>query len=1132
MGRGGMGGILRSGVAAAVAGLVLGTAGGVPASASPDDELIWEEGTVASVVDGDTLIASFDAGSGARGSTRVRTIGVQAPETSPAECGASQAKARLRGLLPVGDRVQTRSIDVRSFDDHSGGRIVRSLYAQDEEGNWYDTSRGTVSDGWLLWFPRSASSATKAEWAHNLEYRVLADDASTERRGLWSADLCGTSPYPGADLRVWAKYWGTEKVYVENRSATDVDLSGWTIRDSALNYRRLPAGTVVPAGQAREVYSGDLGLNNLPADNPAFEGDAVYLMDNAGPHRTGNLRAWFPYPCVPDRCRDPLVGSLAITDVRLVPPATRPPSPAGSVAAVASTDGSGNVTVTWAHAADPGGPGLRYRVAATTGPGAAAPSAAEVTGTSHTFAGLVLGQPYTFSVTAVSRGGSATPTPPTSPVAPAGPPGTPGAPVVAVRDAGTVAVSWSSPPTGGFDVLGYDVSALEDPTKGCSTTDGATSCLVGGLATGTPYSFVVRAINPVASSAASLPSSPVTPAAPLPVGSEPPGPPTDVVATASDGAAVVSWTPPGTDGGHQVTSYRVLASPGDSTCTAAGGTTSCRITGLDNETQYTATVVAGNAAGEGPPSAPSNPVTPFRSATARSSSTTPPPPVADPWIGGQHIDLRNTSDRPLRVGGYGLWDAQSSRYQNGGRIENRAAYLFPMDTRIAPGQTLRVQLTAEPPPVLPADPGGLTRLWSGRDGFVGATSDFVEVASLTGSQVACTATPGGSCRAARPVSAASPPVGVTARTTSRSVTVAWGAPISSGGTPITGYTATAFDSPAGGRAIRSCRTSGAGRSCTFPAGVGTRYYVEVVASNAQGPSGPSWRVLAAPRTVPSAPPRVAVSGTPGGVNVSWAPAAPNGAPVLRYTASAYTARTGGSPTGSCTTAGSTLTGCTIWGLPGGTTYFVDVTATNRAGVGSASGPRVAGRPGPGGALSTYSKGRVTVRWDPPAPGSTTVTGYTATLYSRSSGGSRLGGCTAPAGATQCTTQKMKKRSKYHIELTMRSAAGAFTIRPRIVTGPPRKASAPKVTGATPRGRKVEITWAPPRSAGYTYLTSYGARLYSKSRGGSVKARCSADASTLTCTTRSMKKGRYYAAVRVKNSKGWSAWSKRVKVVVR
>ena len=151
--------------------------------------------------DGDTLNARLTAGPGLLGDRRIRTIGVQAPEVgTPPECGAAQATDRLRAQLPPGAPVQARSVEVASSDDYSGGRIVRSLYAQDEEGNWYDTSRGTVSDGWMMWFPLAADSANKPEWAHNLEYRVLADDAASQGRGLWSRDLCGVVQ-PDANLR-------------------------------------------------------------------------------------------------------------------------------------------------------------------------------------------------------------------------------------------------------------------------------------------------------------------------------------------------------------------------------------------------------------------------------------------------------------------------------------------------------------------------------------------------------------------------------------------------------------------------------------------------------------------------------------------------------------------------------------------------------------------------------------------------------------------------------------------------------------------------------------------------------------------------------------------------------------------
>jgi hypothetical protein len=317
--------------------------------------------------------------------------------------------------------------------------------------------------------------------------------------------------------------------------------------------------------------------------------------------------------------------------------------------------------------------------------------------------------------------------------------------------------------------------------------------------------------------------------------------------------------------------------------------------------------------------------------------------------------------------------------------------------------------------------------------------------------------------------------------------------------------------------------------------LGGTFYAEVVARNSQGVSAPSApRVQGMPRTAPAAPGTVTVSGGSGSVNVTWSAAAPNGAAVTSYTAAAYTTATGGNPASQCSTTDGSLA-CTIPGLKQGTPYFIDVTATNRVGVGAASSPRSPGTPsGAPTALSTWSKRKVTVRWDPPAPGPSEITGYSAVVYGKAAGGKKLGRCTAPAGATKCRTKKLKqkKKSKYYIALTTRASVGSFTVSPRIVTGPPRKAGKPTVTSATPAGTRVAISWAAPRFTGYTYLKKYRARLYTKYRKGKVRATCYRAPSKLTCTTKNVKKRKYYAAVQVKNKKGWSAWSKRVKVVVR
>jgi hypothetical protein len=87
-----------------------------------------------------------------------------------------------------------------------------------------------------------------------------------------------------------------------------------------------------------------------------------------------------------------------------------------------------------------------------------------------------------------------------------------------------------------------------------------------------------------------------------------PGAPTGVTATAGNASATVSFTAPASNGGSPITSYTVTASPGGATAT--GSASPITVPNLTNGTAYTFTVTATNAIGTGPPSAPSNSVTP------------------------------------------------------------------------------------------------------------------------------------------------------------------------------------------------------------------------------------------------------------------------------------------------------------------------------------------------------------------------------------------------------------------------------------------------------------------------------------------------------------------------------------------
>jgi Fibronectin type III domain len=97
-----------------------------------------------------------------------------------------------------------------------------------------------------------------------------------------------------------------------------------------------------------------------------------------------------------------------------------------------------------------------------------------------------------------------------------------------------------------------------------------------------------------------------------------------VTATFGNGSAAVTWQQPATDGGSPMTSYTVTSqviSPGGGTTpqvTVPASTTTTIVNGLTNGTTYIFTVVATNAIGTGPASAPSNPVTPVGAITGLS----------------------------------------------------------------------------------------------------------------------------------------------------------------------------------------------------------------------------------------------------------------------------------------------------------------------------------------------------------------------------------------------------------------------------------------------------------------------------------------------------------------------------------
>jgi hypothetical protein len=760
---------------------------------------------------------------------------------------------------------------------------------------------------------------------------------------------------------------------------------------------------------------------------------------------------------------------------------------------IVAVGGNGQATITFTPPANTGGTLITsYTVTSSPGGFTATGGSSPITIT-----GLTNGVTYTFTVTATNIYGTSISSATSNAVTPAT---VPGSPIIgtATHGNGQATITFSAPVSnGGSAITSYTVTS----SGGHTATGGSSPLIVTGLTNGVAYTFTVTATNAVGTGNASASSNSVTPATV-------PNSPIIGTATAGNGQATITFTPPVNNGGSAITSYTVTSSPGG--LTATGGTSPITITGLTNGVAYTFTVTATNAEGVSVASATTNSVTP---------ATIPDAPTIGVATegngqatitftpgnnGGSNILYYTVTSNP---GGFIVHGGSSPITVTG--LSNGTAYTFTVTATNAYGtSSASVASNAVTPATAPDAPTGVVAVRGngqasvsftpGNNGGSAITSYTVtssggQTASGGSSPIIVTGLSNGATYTftvtatnaygtssasvvSDPITPATvpgaPTIG-TATAANGEATITFSPPISNGGLPITSYTVTS----SGGQ------TATGGTSPIIVLGLvnGTTYTFTVTASNAVGTSTASASSNSVvPANVPDAPTIGTATSGNGQATITFTPGGTGGSAITSYTVTSsggQTASGGSSP-------------ITVLGLVNGTTYTFTVTATNIFGTSTASATSNSVTPAtvpdaPIIGTATAANGQATVTFSAPVSnGGSTITSYTVTSS---------GGQTATGGSSPITVLGLTNGVSYTFTVVAINSVGSSTasaVSNSII--PATIPDAPTIGVATGGNGQATITFTPPINNGGSAITSYTVT----SSGGHIN---SAGSSPITVT---------------------------------
>jgi hypothetical protein len=465
------------------------------------------------------------------------------------------------------------------------------------------------------------------------------------------------------------------------------------------------------------------------------------------------------------------IGDGTATASTAATPATIPGAP--TIGTITPTDGTLSIAFT---AGTTGGSAITNYKYSTNGGGLFTACSPTQTTSPIVITGLSNGTSYNIQIMAVNANGDGTATVSTA-ATPSVAAIAPSAPTITgiTPSSGQLSVAFTAGSNGGSAITNYKYSSDNGSTfTACSPEQTNSPVVITGLTNGTLYNIQLIAVNAIGDGTATS-STAATPA-------NVPDAPTIGTATAGNAQASVVFTAPESNGGSSITSYTATSSPDG--FTSVGASSPLVVSGLTNGTAYTFTVTATNVIGIGAPSSASNSVTP---------ATTPGAPT---------IGVITPANGQLSV-------AFTAGSTGGSAITN---YKYSSDngatfTACSPEQT--------------TSPVVITGLTNGTPYSV-----QLKAVNIVGDGTATAST------AATPATTPGAPTIGTATFGNAQASVTFTAPVSNGGSSVTGYTATS--NPGG-------FTASGATSPLVVTGLtnGTSYTFTVTATNIIGTGNPS-----------------------------------------------------------------------------------------------------------------------------------------------------------------------------------------------------------------------------------------------------------------------------------------------------